>query len=90
MKNQVTIKHEIGGLKKVQSPCKILDLEKKGILLNEDNSHVWTIKCETLKAYPPWINFCVDLISRIATSIDFAHIDFREQPNAFRVDLISQ
>ena len=40
MKNQVTIKHEIGGLKKVQSPCKILDLEKKGILLNEDNSHV--------------------------------------------------
>ena len=40
MKNQLTIEHEIGGLKKGQSPCKILDLEKKGILLKEDNSHV--------------------------------------------------
>ena len=90
MKNQVTIKHEIGGLKKGQSPCKILDLEKKGILLKEDNSYVWTIKCKISKAYPQWINFCVDLISRTATSIDFAQIDFREQPNAFRVDLISQ
>ena len=30
MKNQLTIEHEIGGLKKGQSPCKILDLEKKG------------------------------------------------------------
>ena len=40
MKNQVTIKHEICGLKKGQSPCKILDLVKKGILLKEGNSHV--------------------------------------------------
>ena len=29
MKNQVTIKHEIGGLKKGQSPRKILDFEKR-------------------------------------------------------------
>ena len=29
MKSQVTIKHEIGGLKKAQSPCKILDFEKR-------------------------------------------------------------
>ena len=28
MKNQVTIKHGIGRLKKWQSPCKILDFEK--------------------------------------------------------------
>ena len=40
MKNQVTIKHEICGLKKGQSPSKILDLVKKGILLKEGNSHV--------------------------------------------------
>ena len=85
MKNQLTIEHEIGGLKKGQSPCKILDLEKKGILLKEDNSHVWTIKCKILKVYPQWINYCVDLISGTA-----ALIDFREQPNAFCVDLISQ
>ena len=29
MKNQVAIKHEIDGLKKGQSPCKILDFEKR-------------------------------------------------------------
>ena len=29
MKNQVTIKHEIGGLKKGQSSCKVLDFEKR-------------------------------------------------------------
>ena len=29
MKSEVTIKHEIGGLKKAQSPCKILDFEKR-------------------------------------------------------------
>ena len=40
MKNQVTSKHEIRDLEKGQSPCKILDLEKKGILLKEDNSLV--------------------------------------------------
>ena len=40
MKNEVTIKHEICGLKTGQSPCKILDLEKKEVLLKEDNSHV--------------------------------------------------
>ena len=29
MKTQVTIKHEIGGLKKGQSSCKVLDFEKR-------------------------------------------------------------
>ena len=51
MKSQVTIKHKIGGLKKKQSPCKILDFEKKKeILLKESNSDVWTMKCKISKA----------------------------------------
>ena len=29
MKNQKTIKHEIGGLRKGQSSCKVLDFEKR-------------------------------------------------------------
>ena len=51
MKSQVTIKHEIGGLKKKQSPCKVLDFEKKKeILLKESNSDVWTMKCKISKS----------------------------------------
>ena len=53
---------------------------------------IFFILCQKKYDYLKWINFRVDLISRVANFFHFAWINFRDKTNlnSFRVDLISR